>query len=217
MATDTVEAKPARVGIYGGAFDPVHHAHTALARAALEQFSLREIIFVPAGDPPHRTLSQTSQQDRLAMLGLAIEGCSKFVLDDWEFRQPSTTYTYETLQHFCRSKSTQYFFLMGEDSLLEFTSWHRWEAILQLCHLAVAKRPGLEAQKLPDELRSRVTDFEVETMKRSGNIYFIKTKAMTISSTSFRRSLSQGKAEGCDGLHPAVTKYIQDNGLYQNV
>lgn len=216
MATATVEASAGRIGIYGGAFDPVHRAHIALAKAALRQFELQKIIFVPTGKPPHRGLSGTSQADRLAMLDLATRDCEQFVVDTWEFRQSSTTYTYETLSHFCQSKTTEYFFLMGGDSLLEFTSWHRWEEILQLCHLAVAKRPGSDQQPLPTGLAECVVDSEVKPRNRTGNIYFIDTEALAVSATSIRDQFSSGVVEGGDQLHPGVAKYIQDNRLYQN-
>lgn len=217
MATGTVEARPDRVGIYGGAFDPVHRAHIELAKTALAQFGLREVIFVPSGNPPHRALSETSQQDRMAMLNLAIENRSEFVLDDWEFRESSITYTYETLLHFCRSKNKEYFFLMGGDSLLEFTSWHRWQDILGLVNLAVAKRPGSVEQDLPREISERIVDFDTGSRARAGNIYVIDSEAMAISATTIRNEFSKGTAGAHDQLHPAVVKYIQDNGLYQNV
>ena len=229
MATGTVEAKPGavgnnvgnsadnRVGIYGGAFDPVHRAHIALAQAALVQFELREVVFIPSGNPPHRTLTGASVQDRWAMLDLAVSDHAGFVCDDWELQQSSVTYTYETLQHFCQTKNTEYFFLMGEDSLLDFTSWYKWSAILQLCHLAVAKRPGLEVQDLPAELSGRVVDFKSDKNTRSGNIYFIESEELAISATSIRESVSVGAEDWRAQVHPSVAQYIQDNRLYQNV
>jgi len=195
----------------------VHRAHIALAQAALAQFGLRKVAFIPSGNPPHRTLSGAASQDRWAMLNLAISDHAEFVCDDWELEQTSTTYTYETLRHFCQSKNTEYFFLMGEDSLLDFTSWYKWSAILQFCHLAVARRPGIETRELAGDLSERIANFEIEENKGSGNIYFIESEEIAISATSIRESVSVRSEDWKEQVHPDVAQYIQDNGLYQNV
>lgn len=215
MATDTAATKASRVGIFGGAFDPVHRAHIALAQAAQLQFELDKVILVPSGNPPHRTSLAATGNDRLAMLRHATKNISALVVDDWELRQQCTTYTYDTLAHLDTSNAVELFFLMGEDSLHQFTSWRNWTGILDICHLGVAKRPGQKIFSLPKELEERVSEFGVDRQSRAGNIYFIDCEEMPVSATKIRSKLSAG-LEPADLLDPVVMSYIRDNRLYQN-
>ena len=87
-----------RIGIFGGSFDPVHNAHLAMARAALEGLPLQEILFVPTGTPRYRNPPVASAEHRVAMLKLAIQGEPRYRLDERELAPGASGYTADTLK-----------------------------------------------------------------------------------------------------------------------
>lgn len=113
-----------RIAIFGGTFNPVHYGHLLIAEAARESHRLDRVIFVPAGNPPHKKAPRTSSQERLAMLRLAIRKNPAFYLSDWEIRQRRVVYTYETLEHFHRRfPRASLYFLVGSDSYKNLSRW----------------------------------------------------------------------------------------------
>jgi nicotinate-nucleotide adenylyltransferase len=212
----------ARIGVYGGAFDPVHRAHISLATAAQNQFKLDEVLLIPTGIPPHRPRAQTADLHRLKMLDLASKNFSGLKICDWELRQRGTAYTFKTLaylQKLPKLQNANFFLLLGEDSLRQFTSWRRWADILEMCHLCVARRPSEESTCLPEVLQERVAisnaDIGALTEVRSGRVFYIDIEPIEISSTDVREQIGEG-AEDLTCLDPAVMQYIRDNRLYQN-
>ena len=203
-----------RLGVFGGAFDPVHRAHIALASAAKTQFSLDRVLLMPTGNPAHRAPSQTAAQHRLNMLALSVSDIDGLEADATEIEDPSIAYTYTTIQKLYRPTDYEIFLLMGEDSLDQFTSWHRWQDILDLCHLCVAKRHGVVSRTMDSSLASRVTEFNAHSTYPLGRIFYIDTEAISVSSTEIRQGLKQ-QADLGDSLSPQVMQYIRENGLYE--
>lgn len=203
-----------RLGVFGGAFDPVHKAHIALAMAAKTQFDLDRVLLMPTGLPAHREPSQTSANHRLKMLELAIGGADGLVTDAGDIGTETAAYTYDTLERLAESSKYELFLLIGEDSLYQFTSWHRWREILDLCHLCVAKRLGIGNRILEPELANRVMEFNANLKRPLGRIFYIDTQVLDISSTAIRQGLQQQRDIG-DHVAPEVLQYIGENGLYQ--
>src|SRR5205814_191859 len=107
-----------KIGIYGGTFDPVHHAHLILARAALERFALERIVFVPTRLSPHKNASVATPEARLQMLRSAIEGEAQFEVDDCELQRDPPSYTIDTVEKLREKYSGAHLFLLiGDDNL----------------------------------------------------------------------------------------------------
>jgi nicotinate-nucleotide adenylyltransferase len=133
-----------RVGLFGGTFDPPHLGHLALAEWARDQLALDRVVFMPAGNPPHKLgLARSSAARRLAMTRLAVKGNRAFSVSTIEADREGPSFTVDTLLALRQqTKGARIYLLMGADSLDEFHTWHAPEQILKLATLAVAARPG---------------------------------------------------------------------------
>jgi nicotinate-nucleotide adenylyltransferase len=168
------------IGLLGGTFDPIHHGHIALARAAQERFQLGCIHFAPAGIPPHKQQHPiTSYFHRYAMVALATMNEKAFVpslleapLESTATRitgkkgqseraQPAANYTIDTVRRLkpTLKKSDRLFFLIGIDAFKDIATWHEAEALFRECEFIVASRPGFSladvANALPEALRPK--------------------------------------------------------------
>lgn len=184
------------VGILGGAFDPVHNAHLAMARAALKQLSLSQVRWIPSGTPPHRAAARATATQRVAMLQLATQGEPRFLIDEREIRKAAPGYTVETLEDLRAElgANTGLVLLIGADQYARLETWHRWEELFSLARIAVFARPGLDP-----EASSRVS--------------FVPLDPLDISSSEIRSRLAAG--ETARGLLPdAVLDYIDQEHLY---
>ena len=119
-----------RIGIFGGAFNPVHNGHINLAKSYIESLSLDKLLVIPTANPPHKTaLGLADKEDRLTMLSLAFSGVNKTEISDIEFRRTDKSYTYETIKELRKLYSCDDFFLIiGEDQFLSFDKWYQYEA-----------------------------------------------------------------------------------------
>ncbi len=177
-------------GILGGTFDPVHNAHLALARAALEQLRLERILWLPTGAPKYRPAAKTPAPHRVAMLRLALEGEPRYVIDERELDPAHSGYTVDTLQ----SLGGKPVLLMGADQFAKFETWHRWREILERAELAVFARPGWSA---PD-----------------GRARHVPFTPMAVSASDIRARLARGADVSAD-VPPKVLEYIRRHGLYR--
>ena len=197
-----------KVGIMGGTFDPIHTGHLILGERAYEQFGLNEVLFMPSGNPPHKQDRKgASNEARVEMVRLAVAGNPHFSLSLEEMHEMGYIYTSKTLQRL-REKhpDTDYYFIMGADSLMYFDSWHEPDVISSLCTLVVAVRDNL-----PDE----VLDKKAEELSRTLNAHILKleTPNIDISSHEIRDWISKGR--GCRYYLPdPVRTYILETGLY---
>ena len=164
------------IGLFGGTFDPIHHGHVALARAAKERFDLGRILFVPANVPPHKQRQAlASYFHRYAMVVLATMGEKAFVASLLEAPGTATVttgksrqsehgpaganYSVDTVHRLKASlkKIDRLFFLIGIDAFAEIAQWHEPEALFRECEFIVANRPGYSladvANALPEKLR----------------------------------------------------------------
>jgi nicotinate-nucleotide adenylyltransferase len=166
------------IGLFGGTFDPIHHGHVALARAARERFELGRIHFVPANVPPHKQRQPLAPYlHRYAMVALATAGEKAFLPSLLEapgttarptsggrgkqapHGAPGANYSIDTVRRLKESlkKSDKLFFVIGIDAFAEIAHWHQPEALLHECEFIVASRPGFSladvANALPEKLR----------------------------------------------------------------
>jgi nicotinate-nucleotide adenylyltransferase len=133
-----------KAGILGGTFDPVHNAHLAMARAALEHLKLKKVLFMPTGAPRYRTPAVASGKDRVAMLELAIANEPKYEIDARELAPGASGYTVDTLKELRLELGADaaLTLLMGADQYAKLGSWHRPDDVKRLAQIAVFARPG---------------------------------------------------------------------------
>jgi nicotinate-nucleotide adenylyltransferase len=137
-----------KIGIYGGTFDPVHHAHLILARDALETLHLDKVIFVPAAiSTLKKSAPMASGEVRLAMLRAAIEGEPQFAVDACELRRPLPSYTIDTVNQIRQNnRDASIYCLIGEDNVETLTKWHQFPELKKLVRFIVLDRTGKSAQ-----------------------------------------------------------------------
>lgn len=193
-----------RVGLFGGAFDPPHKAHVALAQAAVQQLELDELRVLPTGQPSHKGPAVSSAAHRLAMARLAFADVARAQVDPREIGREGPSYTYDTLMELqAEQPRARFFLVVGGDQFAAFRDWHRWRDILRNAVISVARRP--------DDLRDRVV-FDAE-IRAFGEPRLIELPAMAISASAIRRDL----AAGIDirPLVPAsIASYIETHHLY---
>ena len=132
-----------RIGVIGGSFDPIHHGHLLLARFALEQIPLDEVLFIPAADQPLKQGAYAPAEERWAMVELAIADCPDFVASRLELDRPGKSYTVETLRllHQLYSRAAL-FFIIGADNIGQLDEWHDLEGIFAQCTVVWVRVPA---------------------------------------------------------------------------
>lgn len=217
MSTETDFAPP--VGVLGGTFDPVHHGHLRLAVELREKLRLREIRLIPNGYPPHRDTPSADTARRIEWIRSSIVDEPGLVLDEREYRRHGKSYTVDTLASLREElPRTPLCLVLGMDTFCGLTSWHHWTRLIELAHLVVAPRPGVEAPRsgpLGDLVRECGTsDRRALHTRLSGVVYQCDTTPLAISATEIRRLLSQGKSVRYL-LPDQVWREIQGAGIYR--
>ncbi len=199
-----------KTGIMGGTFNPIHNGHLMIARKALEQFHLEEVIFLPCGIPYMKAGQKIAPGTvRTEMTGLAIEPYPDFTLSTFEIDQHTSTYTYVTLEAFREAHpDTEYYFIMGADSLFHITSWKYPERIFANCVILAAVRD----EKTPMEMEQQIARL---TKEYDARIFLLHTDYLNISSSAIRQKLARGE-DVCDELPSNVLAYIHSHHLYEN-
>ncbi len=192
---------PQRVGLFGGTFDPVHTAHVALARAALQAFDLDEVRWIPTGQPWQKGWTITDAKHREAMVRLAIEGEPRFRLDRIEIERSGPSYTLDTVRELVAAEpNTEWVLIIGQDQYAGLHTWRDWPVLLGLVTLAVANRPGPVRQPDP----------EVQAFAHKA----VPLPMLDISSTAIRDAVAAAQ-DITQLVPPAVARYIESHGLYR--
>lgn len=225
------------IGLFGGTFDPVHRGHMALARAAMEQYKLHRVCFVPASIPPHKQRQALSPfVHRFAMLALVTADEKAFVPSLLEApgegarkdHQEKPNYTIDTVRRLKQSfkASDKLFLLIGMDAFADIAQWHQAEALFGECEFIVASRPGYSladvANALPESLRPRpeVTKpfhrqpLSGDLVLKGATIHLLADLKQPASATAIRQAAAAGKPLG-RFLDPAVAEYVRKMGLYK--
>ena len=207
MTHVATEQRPLRrVGIFGGTFDPIHLGHLHIANGLREKLGLDQIIWVVAGKPPHKHGQIVSNDDdRIAMVRLALGDTPGDLVSRVEVDRPGPSYTADTLETLTDELGpARCFFLMGEDSLRDFPTWRDPERILELAELGVVGRPGID------------TDLEHLTAALpalAGRVHVAQIDELPYSSSEIRQRVANGLPIDDLTAEPVV-QYIQDHGLY---
>ena len=193
------------IGILGGTFDPIHQAHIVIAEEAMKQYQLNSVLFIPNGQPAHKSPSVVSSaEDRFAMVNLAILNHPGFRISRIEIDRIGTSYAVDTLRQLVtENEHTQFWFITGVDTIVDVPSWHQFPELITLCKFLVAERPGIELDialaLLPPELSAVTEVVDVDPMR--------------ISSTDIRNRIKNN--ESLTEIVPEpVEHYIINNGLY---
>jgi nicotinate-nucleotide adenylyltransferase len=199
-----------RFAIMGGTFDPIHYGHLVAAEAALDSFSLEQVLFVPSGNPPHKKeYPVTEARHRYLMTILAVATNPHFEVSTVEMDRPGYSYAIDTVAEFHKiyGPDTEIYFITGADAILEILTWKNVDSLMELCQFIAATRPGTNLDelhgfldKLPENLRRR--------------IHLMEVPALAISSTDIRKRVAQGRT--IKYLLPeSVEQYIAKNNLYR--
>jgi len=215
------------IGILGGTFNPIHLGHTLPAKAVAAHLSLDKILLIPASIPPHKASPNVSAKHRATMVKLACDGEPMFSCDESELKRDGYSFTVDTLKGLSRLyPSASLYFIMGLDSLLTFTSWHKYQEILSLCHLVVNTRPNYQLSNINQATESMLNNHLVDDSKalkgmNSGGILLLPSSLpnydkhlnINISSSDVRQRLIN--KQGCQHLlTPKVLAFINKNKLY---
>ena len=208
-----------KLGILGGAFDPVHNGHLGLARAALKQLNLDQARLAPVNIPPHRNRPLAANHHRKNMIELALAGQAGLSLDARELERDAISYTIDTLRSFRREFArASLCLLMGRDAFNTLDNWKDYDQFPDYAHIIVAGRPGAATGDLSAELAGWVKDYRADDpalldKQKSGALFFIDIPPLDISSSGFRRGYNANT--GVEQWLPAATlRYIRRNNLY---
>ena len=183
-----------KIAIYGGSFDPVHHAHLILAREAIETLGLAKVILVPAAiSPLKKAAPVASGEVRLAMLRAAIKGEPQFEVDECELRRAPPSYTIDTVEEIHRrERDASIYCLIGEDNVGQLPRWHRFAELEKMVRFIVLDRSG----------------------KQPTHSYKLIHRRIDISATEIRQRVAQN--ESIRYLVPeSVEEIIQREKLYR--
>ena len=216
------------IGILGGTFDPIHLGHTLPAKVVAEHLSLDKILFIPTNVPPHKTTPNISTKSRFDMVKLACEAEPLFYCDERELKRGGHSFTVDTLKELSKAhSSTRLYFIIGLDSLLTFTTWHKYQEILSLCHLVVNTRPNYQLSSLNQATKTLLDNHQVKNIKslknsKAGGILLLpssfphsdKSLNINVSSSEIRQRLLN--KQSCQHLLAEnVLAFINKNKLYR--
>lgn len=181
-----------RLGIMGGAFDPIHIAHLVTAQEALLQFRLDEVMFLPSGQPPHKKRQLAPAEFRYLMTAVATASHPKFSVSRLEIDRPGVGYTVDTLQYLtdALTPDARVFFITGADAVLDILAWKDPAGVLALCTLIAATRPGFDLSPLSAVLASLGPG--VVGPGPDARVQVMEVPGLDISSSMIRERLAAG-------------------------
>ena len=206
-----MQEKKYKIGIMGGTFDPIHIGHLILGETAYEQFSLDKVLFMPSGNPPHKTHREgrATDEQRTEMVALAIERNPHFALSLEEMNPDGYAYTYRTLEHLNEENlDTQFYFIIGADSLCNFDKWMEPERICQAANIVVATRNHMDDSDLDDRIAYL-------TKKFNGTFLKLDSLNIDVSSGMLRDWICDQRTVKYY-ISDEVNDYIEANDIYQH-
>ena len=189
-----------KVAIFGGTFDPIHLGHVEVATAAADEFGLDRVLFIPAGQPPHKAKRELAPyEDRLEMVRLACEDDPRFEASRLEEPgQGAPSYSIHTIERVREElgPDDRLFVILGADAFNDLPTWYRVEDVVRLAEFIVVSRPGEPVAPIPD--------VRMESVDGVSN---------PLSASEVRSRLGEG--DGClDALSPSVSSYVKAGNLY---
>jgi nicotinate-nucleotide adenylyltransferase len=215
-----VDLSGARLGVFGGAFDPPHNMHVALVEAALAQLNLDELRIFPTGYAWHKSRSLSAPEHRLAMAQIAFGDLPHVVVDPREIQRPGPTYTIDTLRELqAENPGAALYLVMGADQARALPTWHASEALLEAAIISVAARADevqADGRSNPDS-GAFGAQFDAASLPppwNTGRFEALQLPPMAVSATDIRHRV--GTSQGIAHLVPdGVARYIDQHHLYR--
>lgn len=197
-----------KVGIMGGTFNPIHNAHLILAEQAYYQFDLDKVLFMPTKNPPHKKKQElASDEHRKNMIKIAIKNNPNFELSTLEMEREGITYTAETLRILHqRNTDTEYYFILGGDSLMQLKSWREPENIFSMAKIVAAARNGYKDEEIESMCTGLRNEFHATILR-------LDVPTLEISS-KFIRKRCENKEPIRYYVPESVFSYINEHKLY---
>lgn len=198
-----------KLGILGGTFDPIHYGHLVVAEECRARLGLDVVLFIPAGQPPHkRGRIISSAEHRVEMVRLAIASNPGFELSRIEVDRVGPSYTVDTLARLRDEygPSTRLYFVVGMDALAEILTWHEPVRLISLCQVVAVTRPGF-------------ADFDLAALEPAipdarRRICVLPAPELRISSSDLRRRVARGLPIKYQ-VPESVEEYVYRHGLYR--
>lgn len=189
-----------KVGLMGGTFNPIHLGHLIISEYIRNNFPLDKIIFIPSGNPPHKSWGELiATEHRYNMSLLATGSNLYFDVSLSEINRQGKSYTVDTINEFKSiHPNDDFYFIIGGDTLYELTKWHDYKTLFNITNFIVIDRPGFENLEIIDK---------IEELNRvyGARIFYLKGPLMDISSTEIRQNLRQNKS-----IKYLVPKEVED-------
>jgi nicotinate-nucleotide adenylyltransferase len=217
-----------KIGIYGGAFNPIHYGHLRTAEEVFELLSLDKILFMPSGRTPFDKPELERAEYRYEMVKRAVKGNRHFEVSDLEVRKQGRSYTVDTIKALKRKyRIAELSFILGIDAFLDLPGWKQPDILIQHTHLVVISRPGYtfsdlvtspflkgaspRTLKALDKGQIHECSFRISD---NHNIYLCNVTGLNISASRIRDLVTSGKK--IKYLLPdSVKSYIISNKLYK--
>ena len=204
-----IMADKQKIGVFGGAFNPVHNGHINLALHYLNELELDKILFIPTASPPHKSDDDFApKEDRINMLSLAISSFDKFEISDIEFKLTGKSYTYLTLSELEKIyENAEFYLIIGADQILHFDKWYKYKEILSLVTLCTSARENEKEKAEILSFASRLDGLDMNKFK------LLTSPVLKVSSSEIRQKIKDG--EDFSSLVPKkVYDYIIKRRIY---
>ena len=166
-----------RIGILGGSFDPAHNGHLAISKEAIKRLKLKKIIWAITQKNPLKKKSKTSISDRIIECKKIIKSNNLIKIKFYE-KIIKSNKTINLIDYLKKNSTSEIFFLMGADSLINFHKWHKWKMIAKKCNLIVFDRHGYKKKSLNSISFKRL---------KGKSLKFIEFNKVNISSSQLRK------------------------------
>lgn len=207
--------------IYGGTFDPPHHGHLNTAKAVQDHMHFEHLVFLPCKIPVLKKAAESTVEQRITMLRLALEHETPFEIDLREITRDTPSFMVETLKSFRQDwgPDAAITLLLGMDAFLDLPRWHEWRTILQLSHLLIIKRTDIDEKKNSAPLKELLQIHETldkQALKTTpfGKIYRYNAGEYAISSSGLRAQM-KASHDIAAYVPKKVYEYIKTEALYQ--
>lgn len=212
----------ARVGIFGGSFNPIHYGHLLVADEVRECLGLHRMLFVPAAVPPHKSpRGMAPAPHRCQMVRLAVAGNPAFAVCDLELRRPGPSYTVDTLEELRAAASDELYLVLGSETFLDLLSWRDAPRIARLARLVVVPRTGSDfdaehpqAQKVLREIGASAFVPAADPAPAEG-VLLARVTSLPIAASELRRRARDGRSLAYR-MPEAVIDYIRTHRLYRD-
>ena len=183
------DGAPARLGLMGGTFDPIHNGHLRVAEEMREELCLDAVVFIPTGAPVFKRDQQvTDAETRYAQVRAAVASNPHFDASRIEIDREGDTFTVDTLRQLREHypENVEFYFIVGSDSAATVGKWRGCAEIAELAHLAVAVgRPGSADAATLERVIMEAAPFK---------LHLVRVSILEISSTNIRQRLAEGRS-----------------------